>query len=76
MFHERQTISGIAKQLLASQEGLCFMELGFCYIHFILHTDELSSACTSHVGLKLTGLSSFWLILHRTERTGYWKVWL
>ena len=59
MFHEKQTISGIAKQPLASQEGLYFMELGLCYIHFILHMNELSSTCTSLVGPKLTGLPSF-----------------
>jgi len=59
MFHEKQTISGIAKQPLASQEGLCFMEIGLCYIHFILHMDELSSTCTSLVGPKLNGLPSF-----------------
>jgi hypothetical protein len=52
MFHEKQTISGIAKQMLASQEGLCFMELGFCYIHFILHMDELSSTCIISCGPK------------------------
>ena len=59
MFHENQTISGVVKQPLASQEGLYFMELGFCYIHFILRMDELSSTCTSLVGPKLTGLPSF-----------------
>jgi hypothetical protein len=34
MLHEKQTISGIAKEPLPSEEGLCFMELAFCYIHF------------------------------------------